>query len=139
MRFVLMKHFYNLDATKNEEEQLQRALDLNRDLYAAYLLKEDFDEFWEQEDEVSASRFLLRWIQTAEASNIPELRCFANTLRNHADQLINYITCEITTGHLEGFNNKIKTMKRQAYDFRDLEFFKPKILALHNARYKLVG
>ncbi|MDR1492774.1 MAG: transposase, partial [Planctomycetaceae bacterium] len=37
----------------------------------------------------SASRFLLRWIQTAEATNIPELQRFAKTLRNHADQLIN--------------------------------------------------
>ncbi|MDR1494392.1 MAG: transposase, partial [Planctomycetaceae bacterium] len=39
----------------------------------------------------------------------------------------------------EGLNNKIKTMKRQAYGFRDLEFFKLKILAIHNARYELVG
>jgi transposase len=53
----------------------------------------------------------------AVASNMSELQHFANTLRSHADQLINDITCEITIGHLEGFNNKIKTMKRQAYGF----------------------
>ncbi|MDR1493095.1 MAG: hypothetical protein LBT05_10285 [Planctomycetaceae bacterium] len=33
----------------------------------------------------------------------------------------------------------MKTMKRQAYGFRDLEFFKLKILAIHNARYELAG
>jgi transposase len=39
----------------------------------------------------------------------------------------------------EGTNNKIKTMKRQAYGFRDQEFFKLRILAIHEARYELVG
>ena len=45
----------------------------------------------------------------------------------------------ITSGPLEGTNNKIKTMKRQAYGFRDLEFFKLKILGIHETKYALVG
>jgi transposase len=40
---------------------------------------------------------------------------------------------------LEGTNNKIKTLKRQAYGFRDKEFFKLKIMALHESKYALVG
>lgn len=40
---------------------------------------------------------------------------------------------------MEGTNDKIKTMKRQAYGFRDMEFFKLKILAIHETRYALVG
>jgi transposase len=45
----------------------------------------------------------------------------------------------ITSGPMEGTNNKIKTMKRQAYGFRDREFFKLKILAIHESQYKLIG
>jgi transposase len=45
----------------------------------------------------------------------------------------------ITSGPMEGTNNKIKTMKRQAYGFRDQEFFKLKILAIHETKYALVG
>jgi transposase len=45
----------------------------------------------------------------------------------------------ITSGPMEGTNNKIKTMKRQAYGFRDSEFFKLKILAIHETKYALVG
>ena len=45
----------------------------------------------------------------------------------------------ITSGPMEGTNNKIKTMKRQAYGFRDKEFFKLKILAIHETTYELVG
>ena len=45
----------------------------------------------------------------------------------------------ISTGPLEGTNNKIKTLKRQAYGFHDLEFFKLKIMDIHEAKYALVG
>jgi len=45
----------------------------------------------------------------------------------------------ISSGPMEGTNNKIKTMKRQAYGFRDQEFFKRKIQAIHETRYELVG
>ena len=46
---------------------------------------------------------------------------------------------ESSTGPLEGVNNKIKTLKRQAYGYRDLEFFKLKIYAIHESNYKLIG
>ncbi|GAH47342.1 unnamed protein product, partial [marine sediment metagenome] len=45
----------------------------------------------------------------------------------------------ISTGPLEGTDNKIKTMKRQAYGIRDMEFFKLKIFAIHRTKYALVG
>jgi transposase len=50
-----------------------------------------------------------------------------------------YYDAMITSGPLEGTNNKIKTMKRQAYGFRDIEFFKLKIMAIHETKYALVG
>ena len=53
--------------------------------------------------------------------------------------ILAYYDYPISTGPLEGTNNKIKTMNRQAYGFRDLEFFKLKILAIHQAKYALVG
>ena len=45
----------------------------------------------------------------------------------------------ISTGPLEGTNNKIKTMKRETYGFRDIECFKLKIFAIHQTKYALVG
>ena len=45
----------------------------------------------------------------------------------------------LSTGPLEGINNKIKTMKRQSYGFRNREYFKLKILAIHRSQYALVG
>ncbi len=63
----------------------------------------------------------------------------ANTIQGHRFGLLNWYDYPISTGPLEGTNNKIKTMQRQAYGFRDHEFFKLKILALHETRSALVG
>lgn len=67
------------------------------------------------------------------------LKKFARTLALYRRGILAWCDYPISAGPLEGTNNKIKTMKRQAYGFRDLEFFKLKILALHETRYALVG
>jgi transposase len=78
-------------------------------------------EFWEQTDEDDAKAFWLDWIARAEASGIRMLGQFAQTLREHAWGLLAYYDFPISTGPLEGTNNKIKTMQRQAFGFRDQE------------------
>ena len=64
---------------------------------------------------------------------------FAKTLRGHMFGLLSFYDFPISTGPLEGTNNKIKTLQKQAYGFRDMSFFKLKIHALHEAKYALVG
>ena len=64
---------------------------------------------------------------------------FAKTLAAPHTGILAYYDYPISTGPLEGTNNKIKTMKRQAYGFRDLAFFKLRILAIHETKYALVG
>ena len=86
-----------------------------------------------------AEAFLISWMQRAEASGIPLLKRFAQTLCAHRTGLLAWYEDPISTGPLEGTNNKIKTMKRQAYGFRDTEFLKLKIMALHETKYALVG
>jgi len=63
---------------------------------------------------------------------------FAGTLQTHRRGILAYYDYLISTGPLEGTNNKIKTLQKQAYGFRDREFFKLKIYALHESRYALV-
>ena len=96
-------------------------------------------DFWEQDSQEEAEAFLLDWILRAESTGIRILHQFSRTLRFHAHGLLAYYDYAISTGPLEGINNKIKTMKRQAYGFRDNHFFMLKIYALHESRYALVG
>jgi transposase len=138
-RWLLLKSPENLDAEKDEKARLEEALDLNKPLAAAYYLKEDLRRFWEQPGRRFATAFLNDWLKKAEASGVKMLQQMARTLAAHRSGLLAYYDAMITSGPLEGTNNKIKTMKRMAYGFRDPEFFKLKILAIHETKYALVG
>jgi transposase len=138
-RWLLLKRPENLDATRNEPARLKEALRLNEPLATAYYLKEELNEVWEQEDQEQAQSLLMDWIVYAEATGIRVLHQLARTLRMHAQGILAYYDYPISTGPLEGTNNKIKTMKRQAYGFRDQEFLKLKILGIHETKYALVG
>jgi len=138
-RWLLLKNPENLNQDRKEAERLEDALRLNKPLALAYYLKEDLRQLWEQPSKAVASAFLEDWIARAETAGIPFLHKFSKTMALHRRGILAYYDYPISTGPLEGTNNKIKTMKRQAYGFRDLEFFKLKILALHETRYALVG
>lgn len=140
-RWLLLKNPENLnpDPKKKEKERLQRALELNAPLAKAYYLKDELRQFWNQPSKAKAEEWLDQWITTAHETKIPMLMKMARTLQVHRFGLLNWYDYRISTGPLEGTNNKIKTLQKQAYGFRDLEFFKLKIFALHEARYALVG
>jgi transposase len=139
VRWLLLKAPENLDSEHDEVTRLKEALKLNQPLAVAYYLKEDLRRFWEQPGKTFAAAFLRDWIKRARTSGVRMLEQMAKTLEDHSAGLLAYYDYAISTGPLEGTNNKIKTMKRQAYGFRDQEFFKLKILAIHEARYALLG
>jgi transposase len=138
-RWLLLKNPENLDETRNEAQRLKEALELNTPLTLAYYMKDDLRQIWMQASKAAARRLLEDWIRRAEASGVSMLVRFAATLREHQEGILNYYDCPISTGPLEGMNTKIQAMKRQAYGFRDLAFFKLKILALHQSKFALVG
>lgn len=136
---MLLKRPENLDPVRGERKRLEEALKLNEPLAMAYYLKEELADLWEQDDEEAATAFLLEWLARAEASEVAILVQLAKTFRKYALNLLAYYDYPISTGPLEGTNNKIKTMQRQAYGYREEEFFHLTILACHEAKYALVG
>ena len=138
-RWLLLKNPENLDPERNERERLDEALQLNLPLATAYYLKEDLRQIWAQGNLRAARRVLRDWLARARTSGIRMLIQFAATMEEYQEGILAYYKYPISTGPLEGTNNKIKTMKRQAYGFRDLEFFKLKILGLHETKHALVG
>lgn len=138
-RWLLLKRSADLDPKRDERQRLQEALQLNASLATAYYLKEDLAQVWQQAGKVSGRIVLDRWIAAAESSGIKQLMKFARTLQTHREGILNWYDHPISTGPLEGTNNKIKLLQRQAYGYRDLDFFKLKLLALHRAQHALVG
>ena len=75
---------------------------------------------------------LNQWIDNAIASQLKPLIRFAKQLFRYKYGIINYCQYPISTAKLEGTNNKIKVLKRKAYGFHDLQYFKLKLFDLHN-------
>ena len=138
-RWLLLKNPENLDEAKGEPQRLQEALELNTSLFIAYYMKDQLRQLWSQPDKRTAETFLTDWIRLANITGIRVLMKFAKTLAARRQGILAWYDYPISTGPLEGTNNKIKTMQRQAYGFRDREFLILKIMAIHETRYELVG
>ena len=138
-RWLLLKNKENLDSNKGEDNKLKEALRINEPLSIAYYLKEDLRLFWNQANRQAAETFLDHWLEKTGTSSIRQMIIMAKTLRLHSQRLLDWYHEPISTAPLEGTNNKIKTMQRQAYGYRDQEFFRLKIHAIHEANYALVG
>lgn len=139
IRWLLLKNPQNLDPKKKEPQRLERALKLNEPLAAAYYLKEYLRQIWNQPGKQMARMVLEDWLSLARASGVRMLERFADTIEEYQEGILNYYDHPISTGPLEGTNTKIKLLQRQAYGFRNHEFFKLKILGLHETKHALVG
>lgn len=140
-RWLLLTARENLATKEKSVERLRQALEVNKPLATVYYMKEDLRQVWGWlGDEQAAEWHLKSWIEMARNSGIDMLLKFAKTLEKHAEGILAYFTFDgLSTGPLEGTNNKIKTMQRKAYGYRDMDFFKLKIMALHETKYALVG
>jgi transposase len=120
-RFLLLKRLINL--TKKQEVKLAELLQYNLRTVRAYLLKEDFQFFWGYISPYWAGRFLDRWCQRAMRSRLPQIKKVARSLRRHRELLLNWFRAraEISSGIVEGFNNKAKVTMRNAYGYRSYD------------------
>jgi transposase len=136
-RFLLLKGLENLKP--GALGRLMRLMEVNQPLYEAYLLKEDLRMFWNLPNAKIGRDFLDRWIAQARATGNKHFIRFAQTLDTHRSGLLSYFNHRISTAPLEGLNNKIKVLKRQAYGFRDMEYFKLRLYFLHESRLQVAG
>lgn len=136
-RFLLLKNYADLD--ENSQNRLKMLLEVNEPLMIAHSMKEQFRLFWEQPTIEAAAKFFLRWFWDIHTSTIKPMIKVANTLLRYSQGLMNYFKHWITNGKTEGINNKIKTMKRQAYGFRDMQYFKLRLYHLHEQKNQLTG
>jgi transposase len=124
-RYLLLKNADNL--LGSQRKTLQELLAANKNLNTIYVLKDQLKRIWEYRDPAGARKALDQWCALAHASGIPALANFTRKLCRHEKGIVNLCRYPIHTGRLEGINNKIKVIKRQAYGFRDDAYFILKI------------
>ena len=129
-RFILLKRPENL--TENQEIKLAELVQYNLRSVRANLLKEDFQFCWGYVSAYHAGRFLDAWCTRAMRSKISPMKKVARTMRNHRTLLMNWFKAkgEMSSGAVEGFNNKAKLTMRKSYGFRT---FKAIEVALYHA------
>ena len=122
-RWVLLKHPENL--TDKEAVKLSELLQCNLKSIRSYLMKEDFQQFWDYTYAAWAGRFLDAWCTRAMRSKIQPMKDFAKTLRSKRELLLNWFRAEgsLSSGVVEGFNNKLKLITRKSYGFRTQEAY----------------
>jgi transposase len=129
-RWCVLKRKANLTTT--QRFRLRELLRYNLKTVRAYLLKEDFQQFWDYNSPTWAAKFLDDWCSQVMRSRIEPMKKVAKTLRGHRELILNYFRAKkmFSSGIVEGLNNKAKVTMRKAYGFRT---FRIAEIALYHA------
>jgi len=120
-RWCLLKRRENL--TDKETVKLSELLQYNLQSVRSHLLREDFQRFWEYGSPGWAVKFLDQWCTRTMRSKIEPMKKIALSLREHRDLILNWFRAKgtVSSGSVEGLNNKAKLTIRKAYGFRTYE------------------
>src|SRR5439155_12405410 len=85
-----------------------------------WILKEIFQHFWSYRSTTWAGYFLDDWTWRALRSRIAPMMKVARMLRAHQELILNWFRAkgEVSSGAVEGLNNKIRVVTRRSYGFR---------------------
>jgi transposase len=111
-RWCVLKRKANL--TREQRFRLRDLLRYNLQTVRAYLLKEDFQQFWQYNSPAWAAKFLDDWCDQVMRSRIEPMKKNAKTLRRHRQLILNYFRArkQFSNGVVEGLNNKAKLTMR---------------------------
>ena len=117
-RWCLLKRPENL--TENQAIKLKDLLSYNLKSIRAYLLKEEFQMFWEYVSPAWAEKFMDQWCKKVMRSRLEPMKKIARMIRVHKPLILNWFAArdEVSLGAVEGLNNKLKASIRTSYGFR---------------------
>ena len=120
-RWCLLKRKENL--TEKQAVKLSELLQYNLRSVRSHLMREDFQRFWEYASPAWAARFLDQWCVRTMRSKIEPMKKIVRSLREHRDLILNWFRAKgtVSSGSVEGLNNKAKLTMRKAYGFRTYE------------------
>lgn len=128
-RWILVKNMDDLN--EKEQEKLNEVYQASGVLQKYHKAKEEFRKIFENiNNRDYARRKINEWIEKTHKENLFFYEKFVKTLENWKEQILNYFISKTTNGFVEGFNNKIKVIKRMCYGFTNIEHFRLRILQI---------
>lgn len=127
-RYLLLKRPENLNPA--QEIKLAELLKYNLKSVRGYLLKEDFQQFWDYVSPYFAGRFMDAWTQRAMRSQLAPLKDIARMLRSHRELILNWFKArkQFSSGSVEALNGNVKLVTKRARGFRTLDAAKTALL-----------
>lgn len=119
VRFSLLRGVANMTAT--DAQRLSSVQKENKALYRAYLLKEVLSGAMSLKDPEEMAGALRGWMSWASRSRLRPFLRVAKTIRKHLDGILAYAKERLTSGLVEGLNNKLRVIARRAYGFHSAE------------------
>ena len=116
----------------DEKTQVNVMLYKSENIRLAHMLKEDFLKILECNNRNKAKKKLTEWIMYAQESGLKVFEKCATTMINWSTGILNSFDTKYTNGYIEGCNNKIKVLKRNAYGYRNFKRFRNRILHIFN-------
>ena len=114
---------------------IRELLDISDDLKRGYQLKELFLDIVHHTSYEDAKRQLIDFIELCKESRIEEFCEASKTIENWLEYIVNsFIDGRYTNGYTEGTNNKIKVIKRNAFGYKNFQFFRKRILYIFNKK-----
>lgn len=124
-RFILLKN--KSKRTARQSATLEHLRNINQPIYTGMLLKEKFLEVYDLKNEDEAILHIYEWIDDALESGLKSFEEIAWSMVDKIEYVLNWFTAKRSSAISEGFNNKIKRLKRMAYGYKDINYFKLKI------------
>ncbi len=124
-RFILLKNKNNLSA--KQKSYLDKLCEINKPIYKAMLLKQSFLQIYLYQDIDEVKDHLRGWFEDTFTSGLEVFESLAQSFLRKVQYIINWFHKKISSAISEGFNNKIKRLKRMAYGYKDINYFKLKI------------
>jgi transposase len=121
LRWLLFKHSAN--RSKKDSRILNALRKGNHRIHRAWVLKDEFEHFWEYGAPWAAKRFIKRWSTAALKSRLEPIRDFVKMLRKHAHRILPFIEKAVTNAKAEGLNRIVRIVKNRASGFRSLSAF----------------
>ena len=126
-RYTLLKGAERLSDW--EKERLSQLFCRYPELERAWMFKESFRAWYREMTRSRAEERLELLERKIAGDSLPEFKELLHTLDNWRGEILNYFDYRITNGFVEGKNNRIKTIKRTAYGYRNMDNFRLRILA----------
>ena len=127
-----MSRYDKLKDDKQREELNYILINYSEDLRIVHREKEEMLKIIQMKDKEKAIEYLNVWIKRILESDILALKNCAKTYFNWITEIRNALKVPYSNGPMKGYNNKIKTLKRVAFGFRNFTNFKARILLMAN-------